>query len=200
MPRSEIDDIFAAKKSTAKVMAQSVASTSTSTDAAGSKKKKKDKKRKRQAEEAPDSGGTGEKPKKKRVVETVHDPSATASSVSSSKKAVKPGNGTGVTKPKTAKKEKEDLGRFKDSRGIGPRKCGPSRDMHCGLTEHQAAKLRRASQSLKRRSWGLIQKPEVPSAQCFPRPGTDPCSGTPLCPFDCDCCESTIYPSGFRGN
>ena len=135
MARSEIDDIFAAKKST-KVVAQPVASTSASTDATGSKKKKKDKKRKRQAEEVQDPGVNEEKSRKKRVVETVHDPSTTVPSVSSSGKAVKSGNGAGKAKPKTAKKEKEDLGRFKDSRGTGPRKRTFSRDIGCGLTKH----------------------------------------------------------------
>lgn len=122
MARSEIDDIFAAKKSTAKVVAQPVASTSTSTDATGSKKKKKGKKRKRQAEEAQDPGVKEEEPQKKRLVETVHDPSSAAPVVSSSKKAVKPGKVAGTSRPKAARKEREDLDRFKDSRGTGPRK------------------------------------------------------------------------------
>lgn len=122
MARSEIDDIFAARKSITKVIAQSAASTSTSTDATGSKKKKKDKKRKRQAEEALDTGVNEEKPPKKRVVETVRDPSTTVSSVSSLKMVVNPGKGVSTAKPKAAKKEKEVLDRFKDSRGTGPRK------------------------------------------------------------------------------
>ena len=135
MARSEIDDIFAAKKSTAKVIAQPVASTSTSTDTTGSKKKKKDKKRKRQAEEAQDSGVMEEEPLKKRVVETVHDPSTSVPSVSSSKKAVKPGKGPSTTKPKATKKEKADLDRFKDSRGTGPREWRFSCDIHRSFTE-----------------------------------------------------------------
>jgi len=122
MARSEIDDIFAARKSITKVIAQSAASTSTSTDATGSKKKKKDKKRKRQAEEALDTGVNEEKPPKKRVVETVHDPSTNVSSVSSLKKVVNPVKGVSTAKPNAAKKEKEGLDRFKDSRGTGPRK------------------------------------------------------------------------------
>lgn len=126
MARSEIDDIFAAKRSTTKVIAQPVASTSASTDATGSKKKKKDKKRKRQAE---DSGVTSEKPQKKRVIETVHDPSTTLPSAFSSTKAVNPGKGVSTTKLRPAKKEKEDLDRFKDSRGAGSRKQNPSCDI-----------------------------------------------------------------------
>lgn len=124
MARSEIDDIFAAKKSTTKVIAQPEASTSTSADATRPKKKKRDKKRKRQAEETRDPSINEEKPPKKRVVETVHDPSTAVSSVSSSKNAVKPGKGVSTVKPKAAK-EKEDLDRFKDSRGTAPRKRNP---------------------------------------------------------------------------
>lgn len=129
MARSEIDDIFAAKKSITKAVAQPAVSTSASTDASGSKKKKKEKKRKRQTEEVQDPGVNEEKSPKKRVVETVHDPSTTVPSVSSSKKAVKPGKGANTAKQKTVKKEKEDLGRFKDSRGTGPRKWKISRDI-----------------------------------------------------------------------
>jgi len=180
MARSEIDDIFAAKKSTAKVTAQPVASTSAPTDATGSKKKKKDKKRKRQAEEPQDSGVNEEKPRKKRLVETVHDTSTTVP------KTVKPGK---VTKPKAAKKEKEDLDRFKDSRGTGPRKLRFSCGIHCRLTGYQDGKLRRAFRFLKKRSWGLTQRPVVRrGVQRFPQCVTDLCPGTPLCPFDCDCC------------
>ena len=128
MARSEIDDIFAAKKSTTRVVAQPAVSTSVSTDASGSKKKKKNKKRKRQAEEVQDPGVNEEKSPKKHVVETVHDPSTTVPSVSSST-AVKLGKGVSAAKRKTVQKEKEDLGRFKDSRGTGPRKRKISRDI-----------------------------------------------------------------------
>lgn len=126
MGRSEIDDIFAAKKSTVKP----VASTSSPTNAAGSKKRKKDKKRKRQAEEVQDPDPNEEKPRKKRIVETVHDTSAALPSVSSSSK------GASRAKPKAAKKEKEDLDRFKDSRGAGPRKRRFTYDVRCVLTGH----------------------------------------------------------------
>jgi len=155
MARSEIDDIFAAKKSTARVISQPVPSTSTLTDVTGSKKKKKAKKRKRQAEEAQDPDVNEDKPQKKRVVETVHDPSIVTPSASSSKKAINPGKGPSTTKPKAVKKEKEDLDRFKDSRGTGPR-----RKTEEGFSIFKEAEL------------GI--NPEA--------------GGTPLCPFDCDCC------------
>jgi len=155
MARSEIDDIFAAKKSSAKVIAQPVASTSTSTDVTGSKKKKKDKKRKGQAEGPQGPDVNEEKPRKKRMVETVHDPSTTIPLVSSSKKAVKPGKGASMTKPNAPKKEKEDLDRFRDSRGTGPRR----------KTEEGFSIFKEAE---------LDINPEA--------------GGTPLCPFDCDCC------------
>jgi len=121
MARSEIDDIFAAKKSMTKVIAQPEASTSTCTNATGSKKKKKDKKRKRQTEDVQDPSINEEQPQKKRVVETIRDPSALVPSVPSSKTAVKTGKDARTATLKTAKKEKEDLNRFKDSRGTGPR-------------------------------------------------------------------------------
>jgi len=134
MARSEIDDIFAAKKSTAKVVSQHVSSASTSTEATGLKKKKKVKKRKRQAEEAEDPDVNEDKPQKKRVVETVHDPSTVVSSASSSKKAISPGKGgASTTRPKAVKKEKEDIDRFKDSRGTGPRKRKFSRDIYSSV-------------------------------------------------------------------
>ena len=133
MGRSEIDDIFAAKKSTVKVTAQPVASTSTPTNAAGPKKKKKDKKRKRQVEEAQEPAPNEETPRKKRVVETIHDTSSAVPPVS---KAVRPGKVVSVAKPKAAKKEKEDLDRFKDSRGTGPRKRWFFYGIHCVLTGH----------------------------------------------------------------
>lgn len=132
MACSEIDDIFAAKKSKTTVVARPAASTSTSTNATSSKKKKRDKKRKRQAEEVQDLGVSEKKLQKRRVVETVRDPSATVPSASSSKKAVKPGEGANTAKLKTAKKEKESLDRFKDSRGTGPRKQKSPRDIRLG--------------------------------------------------------------------
>jgi len=156
MARSEIDDIFAAKKSTAKVVSQPVPPASTSTEATGSKKKKKAKKRKRQAEKAEDPDVNEDKPQKKRVVETVHDPSTVVSSASSSKKAINPGKGgASTTRPKAVKKEKEDIDRFKDSRGTGPRR----------KTEEGFAIFKEAELGIN---------PEA--------------GGTPLCPFDCDCC------------
>jgi len=155
MARSEIDDIFAAKKSTAKVVAQPAASASTSTDPTGLEKKKKVKKRKRQTEEAQNPDVNEEKPQKKRVVETVHDPSTAARSIPSSKKATKPVKNISATTQKTSKKGMEELDRFKDSRGTGPRR----------KTEEGFSIFKEAE---------LCISPEA--------------GGTPLCPFDCDCC------------
>ncbi|KAF9650086.1 DUF1764-domain-containing protein [Thelephora ganbajun] len=161
MARSEIDDIFAAKESSTRVVAQSTVSSSTSTDPIGSKQKKRNKKRKRQVEEAQDPDVNEEEPQKKCIVETVHDPS-TFPSVSSSKKGPKPGKGTSKTKPNVAKKEKECLDRFKDSRGTGPRR----------KTEEGFSIFKEAELSIN---------PEA--------------GGTPLCPFDCDCCKLPMYLS-----
>ena len=126
MARSEIDDIFAAKKLTAKVATQPVALASTSADGTSSKKKKK--KRKGRAEEAQDPGVNEERPRKKRVVETILDPSTAVRSTSSSKVS-EVGRGGSATNPRGSKKEKEGLDRFKDSRGTGPRERKVSRCM-----------------------------------------------------------------------
>lgn len=128
MARSEIDDIFAEKKSTAKVITQPVAPTSISADTAGSKKKKKRKKREVSAEEAQDPGADEERPRKKRVVETILDPSTSAPLVPSSKVS-QVGKGVRTTRPRGSKEQKEDLDRFIDSRGTGPRKWKASRYM-----------------------------------------------------------------------
>lgn len=129
MAPSEIDDIFAAKKSVVKVVAQPTASTSTSTDATGSKKKKKEKKRKRPTGEAQDPCVNEEKALKKRLVLTVYDPSTKIPLPSSSAKAIKCGKGIGTSNQKVSRGEKEDLDRFKDSRGTGPRERLFSRDI-----------------------------------------------------------------------
>ena len=121
MVSSEIDDIFAAKKSVTKVTTQPSVSTSTSADATGSKKKKKDKKRKRQTGEVQDTGVNEEKVQKKRLIETVHDPSSKVPSASSPTKVISRGKGTITTRQKVSREEKEGLNRFKDSRGTGPR-------------------------------------------------------------------------------
>ena len=118
MARSEIDDIFAVKKPTGKVVIEPTASTSTCTDGTSSKRKRKNKKRKRSAEETHGPGVDEEKPQKKRVVETIHDPSTSSS---------KGGKGISTMKSKPLKKEKEGLERFRDSRGTGPREWGFSR-------------------------------------------------------------------------
>lgn len=115
MPRSEIDDIFAGK---AKAPAPPVASTS---DAAEKKKKKSAKKRKREAEGkiTADDPKSAEQPNKRRVPETVVDPSlaiaAPAAKRSKTSKADRP-----PEVKKKSKASKEDEERFKDSRGTGP--------------------------------------------------------------------------------
>lgn len=128
MARSEIDDIFASKKPTAKAITQSVASTSTSADPTSPKRKKKYKKRKGRTEEAQDCSVNEERPQKKRVVETIFDPSTPVPSVPSSKVS-QIGNGSRITNARASKKLRKDSDRFKDSRGTGPRKWKNSRPM-----------------------------------------------------------------------
>ncbi|KAH9937576.1 uncharacterized protein B0H18DRAFT_202220 [Fomitopsis serialis] len=118
MPASEIDDIFAAKPKA------TVPAASSSTQPPKKSKKKKDKsaKRKREAEDGDDEP----QPAKRRVPETVLDPSVTPTPVGPPKsikaaKLEKLAAGTAVAK-KTRSKNKEDEARFKDSRGNGPRR------------------------------------------------------------------------------
>lgn len=131
---SEIDDIFAAKGAAKARPSHKPLSPAASTSQAPAssssadkkKKKKKDKKRKREAdsEHAPADGPAGddtgdvrgEPPAKRRVPETVLDPSATRPQPTKPPKAPHPRE----TKTKHKKHDKEDEQRFKDSRGTGP--------------------------------------------------------------------------------
>ncbi|KAI0824278.1 hypothetical protein BC628DRAFT_460065 [Trametes gibbosa] len=126
MPASEIDDIFAAKRN---APAAAPAASSSSVSQALAKKRKKDKsaKRKRSLSDADDRAEAEPaptKPAKRKVPETVFDPSATvglpSAKESKTRKAEKPA--VSVTKPAKIKKTREDEDRFKDSRGTGPRR------------------------------------------------------------------------------
>lgn len=136
MPASEIDDIFASKgkgKAKSSPLASSSAVAASSPKApepsanVEKKKKKKDKKRKR--EDTDDDGqgtqvkqatdrDTGEKPPKRRVPETVLDPSVQPSAAPT--KPPKPGRPSDANKAPKKQRDKEDVQRFKDSRGNGP--------------------------------------------------------------------------------
>ncbi|TFY79730.1 hypothetical protein EWM64_g4288 [Hericium alpestre] len=125
MPTSEIDDIFASKGKAKAV--QPIASISTALPP--QRKKKKDKKRKRdgevEASHAVESDAAAKPPKAKRPVpETVVDSSSQLAPAPSAKwpKVDKVSRMAGVKRPKAAEKVIDDEARFKDSRGIGPRR------------------------------------------------------------------------------
>ncbi|KAI0335417.1 hypothetical protein GY45DRAFT_1366983 [Cubamyces sp. BRFM 1775] len=127
MPASEIDEIFASKgkASSAPQLVASSSSSSQPTDK--KKKKKKDKSAKRKRDDAdadpePEAAPPS-KPVKRKVPETVFDPSAALPSAKESKprKADKAAV-SAAAKPKKPKLDREEEQRFKDSRGTGPRR------------------------------------------------------------------------------
>lgn len=139
MPTSEIDDIFAAKpKGKAKVAipaASTSATPSTEPSKKSKKKKSKDAKRKREADDDGDS-----QPAKRRVPETVLDPSVNPQPVTSKAtppKYIKAAKleklAAGGATTKRSKVDKEAEARFRDSRGNGPRTCDPLSS--CFLTD-----------------------------------------------------------------
>ncbi|GJE86010.1 DUF1764 domain-containing protein [Phanerochaete sordida] len=119
MPASEIDDIFASKKQGA--AAKPVAGPSSS-KAPAKQEKKSSKKRKREAAGKSAAGEqSAEQPAKKRVPETVVDPSLQLVA-SSAKRSKQPKAERPAEAQKKAKVSREDEERFKDSRGTGPRR------------------------------------------------------------------------------
>ncbi|KZT74730.1 DUF1764-domain-containing protein [Daedalea quercina L-15889] len=160
MPTSEIDDIFAAKsKAKAAVPAASSYAPILSEPSKKSKKKKdKAAKRKHETGDNDDS-----RPTKRRVPETVLDPSVNpqpAASKVAAPKSIKAAKleklaAGGAVQKKGRKVDKKDEARFKDSRGNGPRR----------KTEE---------------GYNIYKEDELGVSN----EGGD----TPLCPFDCDCC------------
>ncbi|KAJ8494886.1 hypothetical protein ONZ51_g2012 [Trametes cubensis] len=126
MPASEIDEIFASKGK-APSAAKPAASSSSTQPPDKKKKKKKDKSAKRKRDDAdadpePEAAAPP-KPVKRKVPETVFDPSAAIPSAKESKP--RKGDKSAVSaaaKPKTPKLDREEEQRFKDSRGTGPRR------------------------------------------------------------------------------
>lgn len=143
MPASEIDDIFASK---GRSSAAAPAASSSSSQAPEKKKKKKDKdklaKRKRDAD--PDvEEATPSKPPKRKIPETVFDPSAAIGAPSA--KEGRPRKAAAiVAKAQKPKKDREEDGRFKDSRGTGPRKYTSIHLSNTISRGTQVEKLRRA--------------------------------------------------------
>ncbi|KAI0662683.1 hypothetical protein C8Q70DRAFT_960483 [Cubamyces menziesii] len=128
MPVSEIDEIFASKGKASPAAKPAASSSSTQPpDKKKKKKKKKDKSAKRKRDDAdadPESEAAApSKPVKRKVPETVFDPSAALPSAKESK--TRKGDKSAVSaaaKPKKPKLDREEEQRFKDSRGTGPRR------------------------------------------------------------------------------
>ncbi|KAL1749032.1 hypothetical protein HDZ31DRAFT_59626 [Schizophyllum fasciatum] len=108
----DIDAIFASSKGKGKGKAPAPAPPPS---AAPAKKKKKDKKRKRDS--AADEAPAAEPPSRKRVVETVVDPSSTTAKATHSVPAA-----TSKTKPSKKPKPSADDEKFKDSKGSRSRR------------------------------------------------------------------------------
>ncbi|KAI9062961.1 DUF1764-domain-containing protein [Trametes sanguinea] len=125
MPASEIDEIFASKGKSSSLAASSAsASTSSQLSEKKSKKKKKDK-RKRDDADAPaehKEEAAPPKPVKRKVPETVFDPSASLPSIKEAKTRKADKSAGAAPKAKKPKKDREEEERFKDSRGTGPRR------------------------------------------------------------------------------
>lgn len=196
MGTSEIDDIFAGKR---KSLPTSATASTSKAPEPSKKKKKTANKRKRESVVPPADGapdGTAddavvEKPAKRRVPETILDPSVHVAAASTTTKPPKAGRQPEVLK-KHKKANKEDEQRFKDSRGTGPSRfpfaahlvffCnviavraqdgGGLFDLQRGRTRHHRA----------RRRYAVVMRPLYPEAD-------DNLVDTPLCPFDCQCCE-----------
>ncbi|KAH9898545.1 hypothetical protein C8Q73DRAFT_685183 [Cubamyces lactineus] len=127
MPASEIDEIFASKGKAFSAALPAASSSSPSQPADKKKKKKKDKSAKRKRDDA-DAGVDAEeaaapsKPVKRKVPETVFDPSAALPSAKESKTRKADKSAPAAAKLKKPKLDREEEQRFKDSRGTGPRR------------------------------------------------------------------------------
>lgn len=121
MAKSEIDDIFASKGKVNPSQPSSSSKTPENRDKVTKKSSKK--KRKREAaQEVKDTNDAEEheRPLKRKVPETVVDPSISLSAPVKQKKSAAPEKREGAVKKPKKKGDKDDEERFKDSRGTGP--------------------------------------------------------------------------------
>ncbi|PIL32073.1 hypothetical protein GSI_06777 [Ganoderma sinense ZZ0214-1] len=126
MPASEIDDIFASKGS----LPPPTPSKTSSNPALPPDKEKRGKKRKahdgdkllKRKHERTDDAPAPSKPAKRKMPETVFDPSVVLPYAKQSKTAKAEKSGVSAVQSKKSKKAREDEDRFKDSRGTGPRR------------------------------------------------------------------------------
>ncbi|OSD03540.1 DUF1764-domain-containing protein [Trametes coccinea BRFM310] len=128
MPASEIDEIFASKGKPSSLAALNASASSSSQPPEKKSKKKKKEKRKRDDADTPAEGKEDEpappntKPVKRKVPETVFDPSASLPSAKEAKTRKADKSAGAPPKAKKPKKDREEEERFKDSRGTGPRR------------------------------------------------------------------------------
>ncbi|KAL6302216.1 hypothetical protein BKA93DRAFT_410636 [Sparassis latifolia] len=160
MPASEIDEIFASKgKSSAPKPSSSAPSTDTPP-----KKTKKSGKRKREAKGETEVRDESESKKstKRRVPETVLDPSARIAAPATSNKSTKLQNiASGSAAKKKSKKAKEVEDRFKDSRGTGSSMSSLLTLYLFGIHSIQDAQRRKDSRYTRRASSGSQNRVEI---------------------------------------
>ncbi|KAI0348644.1 DUF1764-domain-containing protein [Trametopsis cervina] len=121
MPRSEIDDIFATKGKHASLKDSSSSVTTQKPDTSAKKSSKKKRKREVAKEEkAVDDKEDQERPAKRKIPETVVDPSIEISAPKKQERSARPSKLEAVKSKKKDNKGEEE--KFKDSRGTGPRR------------------------------------------------------------------------------
>lgn len=191
MPASEIDDIFASKGRTS---AAAPAASSSFSQAPEKRKKKKDKdksaKRKRDADPDVEEAAPS-KPPKRKIPETVFDPSA-AVGAPSAKEGRPRKTAAIVAKAQKPKKDREEDGRFKDSRGTGPRKYISFHLSDTVLRDTQVEKLRRGFPFSRKTNLVSQTKAAVSIGALDMRSLSNIFTDTPLCPFDCQCCTCWV--------
>ena len=208
MPASEIDDIFSGKlprkaveepesKKTKKRKVETVtpeASSSAIGTTSTSIKKKKRRKKSGDVRVACNEVGVdvvkdeGEITKARKVV-MVLDPSSKLAKPSTE---VRKGSRKPKNDPSTKETKKNDLERFVDSRGTSNRMSNHTisrRHSYCCI---QVGKRRKVSRYLRSLSFGWMMKEEVRHPITLPFRNINTVAtqtDTPLCPFDCQCCE-----------
>ena len=151
MPPSEIDDIFAAK---GKVKSLPSSKSSLKPDSVTKKSPKKKRKREAAQEDAIDAK-EHDRPVKRKVPETIVDPSASLPASGKTKKSAQVEEREPVAKRPKKKEDKEAEERFKDSRGTGPSTVNILPSLNISFTMVlQGEKRRKVFRYTKRTSLG----------------------------------------------
>ena len=173
-PSSEIDDIFARKAKIPTLQTNQHSSSDL-------KKKKRKKKRSETQTPAP---------------EIVLDPSTQQSLAP---KTIRHDRSVQPKKKRKVVETKLDQDKFRDSRGTGPRKRVFFHERRQALNHSQAAKRTKDLRYIRRMSLGSMQGLEVSSTVHSARL-IHISLGTPLCPFDCECCKCRASVSPFNNS